>query len=173
MDVRFIADRNLGKLAKWLRIIGYDTVYDRGNADRNFLRRADDEGRVALTRKRDLAHLPYAGRLVIVSADRVEKQIGEVLQTLDLKPDPARRMTRCLRCNAPLEEASKEAVTGQVPAYVLETCGQFHICRHCGRIFWPGTHSRHVEQYLQTHIPKDVMSPTATCREDGLEGSAK
>ncbi len=173
MDIRFTADRNLGKLVKWLRILGYDTLYDRRNADGSFLGRAGAEGRIALTRKRDLARLPRTGRLVVLSADRVGRQIGEVLEKLALKPDPARRMTRCLKCNAPLEEVSKEAVAGLVPAYVAETCNQFRICRHCGRIFWPGTHPRHVEEYLRTHIPQIVTSQTVTCPEDGLEGSAE
>ncbi len=153
MDVRFIADRNLGKLAKWLRILGYDTLYDRGSGDGAFLRKAGDEGRIALTRKRGLAHLSPPGRLVVVNADRVGRQIGEVLEALTLKPDPAERMTRCLRCNALLEEVSPEAVTGRVPAYVSGTCTHFRICRLCGRIYWPGTHPRRVEEYLRTHLP--------------------
>jgi len=153
MDVRFTADRNLGKLAKWLRILGYDTLYDRENADGTFLRKAAEEGRIVITRKRDLARWSPSEPLVVVKADHVERQIAEVLEALALEPDPVKRMTRCLRCNAPLEEASKEAVTGLVPAYVLETCTQFRICRHCGRVFWPGTHPRHVEEYLRTHVP--------------------
>jgi uncharacterized protein with PIN domain len=153
MDVRFTADRNLGKLAKWLRILGYDTRYDRGNADRAFLQRAEDDGRIVLTRKRELARLSKPGSLVLVSANHVGRQVGEVLETLALEPDPAKRMTRCLRCNAPLEEVSKETVTSLVPAYVSGTCTQFHLCRLCGRVFWPGTHLHHVEEYLRTHLP--------------------
>ena len=61
MDVRFATDRNLGKLAKWLRILGYDTLYDRGNADPDFLRKAAADGRIALTRKRNLACLDHPG----------------------------------------------------------------------------------------------------------------
>ncbi len=153
MDVRFTADRNLGKLSKWLRILGYDTLYDRGNADGAFLRKAAEEGRIALTRRRDLARRTPPGRLVVVRADHVRRQLGEVIEALALEPDPGKRMTRCLRCNAPLESASREAVTGLVPAYVSETCTQFRLCRLCGRIFWPGTHPRHVEEYLKNHIP--------------------
>ena len=153
MGARFAADCNLGKLAKWLRILGYDTLYERGNADRCFLMKAAEEGRIALTRKRDLASLSYPGRLVVVKADHVAGQIGEVLEALTLEPDPARRKTRCLRCNAPLEEVPKETVEGMVPAYVYGTCTRFRKCPLCGRIFWPGTHLRHVEEYLRTRIP--------------------
>jgi uncharacterized protein with PIN domain len=153
MDVRFSADRNLGKLAKWLRIFGYDTLYDRGNADRNFLRKAWGEGRVALTRKRDLAGFSHTGRLVVVKADHIGGQLGEVLEALVLAPDPALKMTRCMNCNAPLDEAPKESVECLVPDYVYSTCTQFRRCPLCGRIFWPGTHPRHVEEYLMTRIP--------------------
>jgi len=153
MDERFICDRNLGKLAKWLRILGYDTLFYRGNADRDFLRKADQEGRIALTRKRDLERRQHAGRLVVIKADRVNAQIGEILEVLALSPDPLRRMSRCLRCNSMLEEVAKEAVEGMVPVYVYENCMQFRRCSLCGGIFWPGTHPRHVEEYLRRRIP--------------------
>ncbi len=153
MEERFAADRNLGKLAKWLRILGYDTLYDREDADRNFLRRAGEVGRIALTRKRDLARLAHPGSLVVLKADRVEDQLGEVIEALDLEPDPSRRLTRCLNCNAPLEEVPKPAVEGLVPAYVYGTCTRFRRCPLCGRIFWPGTHTRHVEEYLKMRVP--------------------
>jgi uncharacterized protein with PIN domain len=153
MGTRFAADCNLGKLAKWFRILGYDTLYERGNADRNFLMKAGEEGRIALTRKRDFARLSSPGRLVVVKADHVAGQIKEVLEALTLEPDPARRMTRCLRCNEPLEEVPKEMVEGMVPAYVYGTCIRFRKCPLCERIFWPGTHLRHVEEYLRTRIP--------------------
>lgn len=71
---------------------------------------------------------------------------------LALEPDPAKRMTRCLNCNAPLEEVAKEAVTGLVPAYVSENFRQFNICPLCGKVFWPGTHPRRVEEYLRAHM---------------------
>jgi uncharacterized protein with PIN domain len=153
MDERFICDRNLGKLAKWLRILGYDTLFYRGNADRDFLRKADQEGRIALTRKRDLEHRQHAGRLVVIKADRADAQIGEILEVLALSPDPVRRMSRCLRCNSTLEEIAKEAVEGMIPLYVYENCVLFRRCSLCWGIFWPGTHPRHVEEYLRRRIP--------------------
>jgi uncharacterized protein len=158
MDERFMADRNLGKLAKWLRILGYDTLYDREVADQNFLRRAGEGGRIALTRKRDLDHLSYPVRLVIVKADHVEGQLGEVFEALALEPDASKRMTRCLNCNAQLEEIPKVTVEGLVPAYVYGTCTRFRRCPRCARIFWPGTHTRRVEGYLKTRVPFPFLS---------------
>jgi uncharacterized protein with PIN domain len=153
MEERFVADCTLGKLAKWLRILGYDSLYDPGSADRNFFWKAGDEGRIALTRKRNLARLPHAGRLVVVKADDVGGQITEVLEALALAPELGRRMTRCLNCNVPLEETPKETVEGWVPAYVYDRCVRFRKCPSCGKIFWPGTHPRHVEEHLKSRIP--------------------
>ena len=73
--MKFITDTNLGKLAKWLRILGYDTVSYRGEADRNFLRKAEREGRVVLTRKKDMAARQFSGKLVTVGSDHVQEQL--------------------------------------------------------------------------------------------------
>jgi uncharacterized protein len=151
MAVRFLCDCNLGKLAIWLRILGYDTLCERGEADQVFLRRAGRERRIALTRKRNLGGGP--GRLIVVRNDRVEGQICEILEALTLNPDPQNRMTLCLRCNATLEEAMKEEVQGAVPAYVYQNSTNFRKCPICGRIYWPGTHVKNVEELLRTRIP--------------------
>lgn len=153
MDIRFIADRNLGTLVKWLRILGYDTLYERGNADLDFLKKAAAEGRVVLTRKRDLAGRLQSVRLVVVKADHTREQIAEMLTALAITPDPEKRMTLCLRCNVSLETIPKETAEGLVPVYVYQTYGQFRRCPHCSRIYWPGTHCERVEERLRTRIP--------------------
>jgi uncharacterized protein with PIN domain len=145
MDIRFIADRNLGTLAKWLRILGYDTLYERGK-------------RVALTRKRVIARRPHMVRLMIVKADHARDQLTEVLEALMIIPNPMKRMTLCLRCNAPLEAIPKETAEGLVPAYVYQTYGQFRRCPLCGRIYWPGTHRERVEERLSGLFPHRTLS---------------
>ncbi|MCX5838475.1 MAG: Mut7-C RNAse domain-containing protein [Deltaproteobacteria bacterium] len=151
MDVRFLCDCNLGKLAKWLRILGYDTLWYPGDSDQSFLRKAGREGRIALTRKKNLGG--GAGCFIVVRADRVEGQIGEILEALTLKPDPKNRMTLCLRCNAILEAITREEVEGSVPAYVYQNSTCFRKCPICGRIYWPGTHARNVEELIRMRIP--------------------
>jgi uncharacterized protein len=147
MDVRFLCDCSLGKLAKWLRILGYDTVCEKGSADQAFLRRAERERRIALTRKRG----PGGGSegLIILMADSVEGQIGEILETVILDPDSQSRMGRCLRCNAILEAVMKGEVKGAVPAYVYQNTKDFRKCPACGRIYWPGTHVKNAEEFLR------------------------
>lgn len=158
MDIRFIADRNLGSLAKWLRILGYDTLYERGNADLDFLNKAAEEGRVALTRKRDITRLSYPVRLVVVKADHARDQLAEVLEALTIIPNPVKRMTLCLRCNASLEAIPKETAEGLVPVYVYQKYRKFRRCPLCGRIYWPGTHCEHVEERLRAQLPYRSLS---------------
>ena len=153
MDVRFITDRSRGRLSKWLRLLGYDTVYYRGEADRTFLRKAEKEGRVVLTKKRDLAGRSHPGRMIILREDRVENQIGEVLSQLSIQPDPAAMFRRCLLCNEGLEEVTPERVAGVVPDYVLRHGRDFRRCPRCGKVFWPGTHRDRAIQFLRTHTP--------------------
>lgn len=143
--MKFLCDRNLGKLSKWLRILGYDTLYEA--TDRGFWRLAGQGQRIALTRRRRPPGMPVA-RLLVVGADRVDRQIAELVEALCLKPDPESRMTLCLHCNERLCPVAGAEVEQEVPAYVRQSVTDFKKCPGCGRIYWPGTHGRHVEQYL-------------------------
>jgi len=127
----------LGTLAKWLRLLGYDTAYDNAAADPELARRARVEGRVLLTRDRELAGRRGLHTLLIQS-EVLEEQVREVQGALGLPPDPA--LSRCAVCNAALETVSPDAVADRVPPYVLRTQTEFHRCPGCGRVYWPGTH---------------------------------
>ena len=150
--MKFITDVNLGKLAKWLRILGYNTALYPGNADPNFLKSATKEGRIALTRRKNLAGRLPSGNLVIIQSDNVLDQLREIMETLSFLPDPARMFSVCLRCNCELSEVSREEISGMVPDYIFASHTEFHMCPHCKSVFWPGTHIEKVQRYLKTHI---------------------
>jgi hypothetical protein len=150
-----LADCNLGTLVTWLRILGYDTLYDRGLADPAFLRRAEATGRIALTRRRSLAGHAGHARMVLVTTDRVETQLAEVLTAVGARPDPTCRMSLCLKCNVPLAGIERGEAEGLVPAYVFERYRDFHRCPLCRRIYWPGTHRLRVEEILSGRSPGD------------------
>jgi hypothetical protein len=150
--VKFITDTNLGKLAKWLRILGYDTVWYRGEANRNFLRKAEREGRVVLTRKKDMAARQFSGKLVTIRSDGVQEQLGEVMEKLSITADPDRLFNICVRCNKALVAVDREDVSGMVPAFVYDTQSAFRTCPGCKGIYWPGTHIDNALNYLKTHI---------------------
>jgi uncharacterized protein len=138
--MKFLADSSLGRLSKWLRILGYDTVYWRGVADRVFLRKAEREGRAVLTRCKDVLARQHPGLVLCVENDRFEDQLVEVLGKLGLRPQPDKLFTRCLRCNESLKAVSPEEVRSLVPDYVFRSQKEFRVCPGCGGVFWPGTH---------------------------------
>lgn len=138
--MKFLTDPSLGKLSKWLRVLGFDTIYYRGDIDRNFLRKAERERRVVLTRKKDMAKRSFSGRMILVSEDSIQRQVEEVIRKLLLKPEPDNFFSLCLKCNRELKEVSKRDVEGIVPDYVSEKYSNFRMCPECRNILWPGTH---------------------------------
>ena len=157
--MKFLADQTLGKLSKWLRILGFDTIYYRGDIDRNFLRKAEREGRVVLTRKKDMANRSFSGRMILVSEDSIQRQLEEVIRKLLLKPEPDNFFSLCLKCNKELKEVSKRDVEGIVPNYVSEKYSNFRMCPECRNILWPGTHRNNMLDRI-----KKILK--ISCKED-------
>lgn len=143
-----MTDANLGSLTKWLRILGYDTVYWRGNADRIFLAKAQKDNRIVLTRKRELVKRQFSGRLLLLKTDLAKNQLQEVLTEFSLRPDPGRMFTICLKCNALLADLEKDAALGLVPAYIFSHYSRFRICPVCGSVYWPGSHKDRARDFL-------------------------
>jgi len=149
---RFIVDANLGKLAKWLRIAGYDALFIKDIDDDSLIRIGLEEGRVALTRD---SHIPRRRvatsgtlKVLLIECDKVEDQLQQVAQALnlDLRCQP---LSRCLLCNQALMPKTKEEVRELVPPYVFKTQSHFSQCPACGRIYWRGTHWDNMERELE------------------------
>ncbi|MBW2283174.1 MAG: hypothetical protein JRF65_01090 [Deltaproteobacteria bacterium] len=136
--MKFVADTMLGSMARWLRVMGYDVLYQ-SRYGPDDLERLVGEGRILLTRHRDLA--ASYGDALLLSGDRAGDQLSELGKLQTLAPDPARWFTRCLLCNVPLKNPSLEDVRENVPEYVLhQNASDIRFCPSCGRFFWPGTH---------------------------------
>ncbi|HUT67159.1 MAG TPA: Mut7-C RNAse domain-containing protein [Dehalococcoidales bacterium] len=142
-ETRFIVDHNVGKLAKWLRIMGYDSLFFDGEDDSIMVKRALAEGRIILTRDTEIMkrRVITNGRLkaVLIESEEPERQMRQLMTALDLKEN-LRPFTLCLECNHPLVEISREEVKDRVPPYVYKTQTQYMECPACRRIFWRGTH---------------------------------
>ncbi len=137
----------LGTLAKWLRILGYDTLFDPDIDDHQLVRLARAEDRLILTRDRELARRRGV-RVLLVADELLDDQIRQVLADLDLEPD--RSFSRCPVCNEPLVATDRETARSRVPAYVARTQDTFKSCPICQRVYWRGTHwQRMVEQLAQ------------------------
>lgn len=139
-EPRFVVDVMLGRLVRWLRMLGYDTVYDPRADDAAIARLAARDGRIVLTRDRGLLRRRLVREGLLVDHDDVGAQLRIVVDALALDIAPERRFRRCLVCNAPLAEARPDEVAGRVPPFVLRTHAAFRACTGCGRVYWPGTH---------------------------------
>ena len=149
--MKFIVDHNVGKLVRWLRMMGYDTLFFTGDDDWGMVMTALNEGRVILTRDTQIMNrgVIASGRLkaILIQSDEPEQQIKQVVQTLNLDTQSG-LFSLCLECNQPLEVMAKEQVRGRVPDHVFQTQDQYVECPNCHRIYWKGTHWVAMKQKL-------------------------
>lgn len=138
-DPIFLADAHLGGLARFLRMLGFDTLHDGNYADAEIRRLAETERRIVLSRDRELLKCSEIAHGCYVRALKAEAQLREIALRYDLAAR-ARPFTLCLRCNAPLQPVDKASVASIVPPQVLERQAQFSRCAACGRVYWPGSH---------------------------------
>jgi hypothetical protein len=129
-------DAMLGRLAKWLRLAGYDAVYWRDGSDEALIAAARAADRLIITRDRQLAARRGVAA-VFVRADGLDEQIAEVRSAVGGAPRP---FTRCGECNGRLMALAHEDARTLVPPYVWQTQTEFHRCEACGRVYWKGTH---------------------------------
>jgi hypothetical protein len=149
-EPRFLADSMLGKLARWLIILGYDAAYggEAGRPDSSLQEQAKSEGRVFLTRDTRIPRV--AGlRMLVVRPTRFEDQLRFVLKVLELKPDRQRLFTRCTYCNEALDSVPREEALAQVPPMVRELQTEFWRCAKCRRMYWGGTHTARTVEKLE------------------------
>lgn len=157
---RFLADAMLGRLAKWLRLLGYDTLYANGLDDAEIARLARAQGRLILTRDTGLARRKGLLSLLIESQD-LPLQVAQVVGRFALPPGAT--FSRCPVCNQLLEEVAKDQIREQVPPYVYATQDHFRRCPVCVRLFWRGTHWQRISEQLSvisdeyTPIPSSLI----------------
>jgi len=147
VQIKFICDVMLGTLAKWLRILGFDTKYSRDFDDDEILRIAEEENRVVLTRDKLLAN--KAKKAVYINERSLDEQIKRVLNELKIDVDERKILTRCILCNVRVKRIEKEKVKGKVPPHVFEIHDEFWICPNCKRIYWAGTHWQNMEEKIK------------------------
>lgn len=163
MEMKFIADSNVGKLAKWLRMMGYDTQFFEGSSDSQMVAAALAENRVILTRNTQIMRrrLVTSGQLkaILIQSDEPERQIRQVIDALKLDCQ-FQPFSICLECNQPLVERSREQVKDLVPPYVFQTQNQYMECPACHRIYWRGTHWQAMTKNLEKFIKGSAQDNT-------------
>jgi len=148
---RFIVDAMLGDLARWLRMLGYDTVYDKNMPDWKQLEIAAEQGRILLTRDRGLyIRARKRGiRSLLVHGDDIIDRLYIVAKTFKLRLEMDPDSSRCPLCNAPLRRVDKSEVKGRVPLRVYERYDTFWVCSGCGQVYWRGGHWRGILATLE------------------------
>jgi uncharacterized protein with PIN domain len=139
VPLSFIADAHMGGLARMLRMLGFDTVYDNALQDAPIVERAGVERRLVLTRARELLKRRDVLRGCYVHALKPEAQLREVAQRYDIAAH-MHPFTLCLHCNLPLEPADMHVVCEKVPERIRSQYGRFMHCPGCDRVFWEGSH---------------------------------
>ena len=154
MQHRFVVDVNVGRLARWLRIMGYDTLFPSERGDNELVRIALKESRTLVTKDYGIARRRAARlgqmRVVHIKDDHVRGQLRQLVK--ELKLDFKGGFTRCVCCNLALEQAAKEEAAARLPAYVLATQCKFMRCPQCLRLYWKGTHWSNMKSELERAI---------------------
>ncbi|MHB1357719.1 MAG: Mut7-C RNAse domain-containing protein [Anaerolineae bacterium] len=146
--MRFIADAMLGRLARWLRFLGYDTLYDPSWDDAHLMRLARAEDRVLLTRDYELAER-FGANIILVANERLDEQLKHLQHELSINRG---NEPRCPICNSPLRPISKEEAWGEVPLYAYIDNVTFNQCLNCGRYYWPGSQWKRIRDSLSTTL---------------------
>ena len=153
MRPKFIVDTNVGRLARWLRMMGYDALFINDIDDRQLVAIGLKEKRVVLTRDTQIVQrrVVTSGRLkaLLVRGDATKDQLRQVVRAMNLDCEE-RQFTLCLECNQPLIRRRKEEIKDLVPPYVFQTQSQYVECPSCHRIYWRGTHWQRMKRELET-----------------------
>lgn len=147
--MKFLLTRELGRLAKWLRILGFDARYERSSDKAYVMMEALKEERILVTRSLRFG-TRHGGTLVFIRRDGLEEQLKDLLGALHIGIDRHQFFRRCTICNVPLIAAAKQEVRAHVPAHVYEIQDDFMRCPGCGRVYWKGTHWGNVEGIIKS-----------------------
>lgn len=146
--MKFIADGMLGRVARWLRLMGYDTLYMNTSRKSEIIRIARKEKRLILTKDRKL----YEENTEItfyVEGENTENQLKEIKNKLNLKIEEGKIFSICSICNIPLLKKKKREIKHLVPEYVYNNKEEFSQCPCCGRVYWQGDHCKHIKEVIE------------------------
>ena len=148
MNYSFAADRTLGKLAKWLRLLGFDTVFESGCSGKRFYENIEPD-RILLTRIGILRKQLAESRLIFIKANDLIGQLVQTIDVLAITINDISPFSRCIVCNLAIIDVDKENVFGLVPDYIWENHDNFSMCRHCERFYWAGSHGERSREMIE------------------------
>jgi len=152
---RFIADSHLGGLARLLRMLGFDTLYDNAYQDHQIRLLASEEGRILLTRDRALLQCRTVTHGCYLHARKPQAQLQEIIERLQLGAS-LRPFTLCLHCNLPLAAVARAQVLDRLPLAAAQSYEDFQSCPGCRRVYWKGSHWQRMREYLSEILPRSA-----------------
>ncbi|MCD6176944.1 MAG: Mut7-C RNAse domain-containing protein [Candidatus Cloacimonetes bacterium] len=135
---KFLLDENLGKLAKWLRMLGYDAAVYKSISIEKKISLCKKERRVFLTRSKKIVRRKEKFSRILIKTEKYDEQLREIIHLIEF--DNEMLSSRCLECNYKLQELQVEKIKDIIPENVKHNFSNFKICRKCGKIFWKGSH---------------------------------
>jgi len=147
--MKFIPDVHLGKLSKYLRLCGFDTVFDTILSDKEIIDLSLKEHRIILTRDRGLLKNKRVTHGYWVRSIRPEEQLREILQRFDLKNN-LHPFIRCMECNGMLNNVPKEEIMNRLLPKTIDYYTEFKRCLECGKIYWEGSHYERLKEFIMT-----------------------
>ncbi len=138
-SARFILDVHLGKLARLLRMTGFDTLYRNDLDDPEIIQIAEEENRIVLTRDRGILRNKRVKNGHFVESRYAKEQLREIFEAFNLK-DSIQFLSRCIACNGTIAEVSKEAIEQELLPGTMQYFHEFFKCLDCGKIYWEGSH---------------------------------
>jgi len=145
---RFVADAHLGKLARYLRMLGFDCLYRRDFSDQAIIARSTQENRIILTRDIGLLKNKRASLGYFVRSQRPEKQLAEIMNRYQLYEE-ARPFERCMVCNGTLEPVEKRQIENMLQPKTAQYFERFYRCDACGKIYWKGSHYDNMKDFIR------------------------
>ncbi|MBU1061690.1 MAG: Mut7-C RNAse domain-containing protein [Candidatus Omnitrophica bacterium] len=144
--MKFILTKELGRLTRWLRLLGYDTVYFDSDDMKLIFVTAFNESRIVITKRVKLTNMKHL-KVVHVRGDLLKKQISEIKKKIRLRLSDKTLLTRCSECNEPVFKINKVSIRTLVPEYVFKTQKNFFQCPSCAKIFWKATHWDNAKEF--------------------------
>ena len=150
-EPKFLVDFMCGRLARWLRILGYDAEFIEDTSRHKIMMKSLAEQRIVLTRDTRLSKKKVY-KLILIKSDKIREQVRQVIKELNLKLKKEKFFSICSVCNKQALQVEKEKVKGLVPLYVYQTVNEFYQCPKCKRVYWQGSHYdlflKEVEKFL-------------------------
>jgi uncharacterized protein len=150
-ETKFVLDVHLGRLAAYLRMLGFDAVYGNRLSDPQLVRISSEQHRILLTRDRGLLKHSAVTHGYLVRETDSRRQLAEIVARFDLAHS-AQPFTRCMVCNGCLAEIAREEARAMVPPRVASSFEEFQRCSGCGRVYWKGSHYRRIARWLNASL---------------------